>query len=122
MKETPYWIWHILAGLILVFLLGLHMFIMHLDHIFYMFFSGSGEVLAWENVLNRSKTIGFVFIYILLLGAGLYHGLYGFRTILLELDPNSTLKKVINIGFWTIGIILFFIGSTATILVKFSSC
>ena len=30
MRETRYWTWHMLAGVVIFFLLGLHMLIMHL--------------------------------------------------------------------------------------------
>ena len=39
----------------------------------------------WENVSARGKHISTAFFYIVFLGVALFHGLYGFRRIILEL-------------------------------------
>ena len=119
MRETAFWTWHMLAGVLILLLLGLHMTIMHLDVIMGWLLTLGGSPVAWDNVITRSKMVIFIVIYTLLLGAGLYHGLYGFRTILFELSPPKKLKAAINIVFWCSGLILFGIGTCANIAVKF---
>lgn len=114
MKETRLWFLHITCGGIILCLLGLHMAVMHLDQITGLFSLG-GHAVDWVNVAHRSKTVLFAVIYILLLGAALYHGLYGLRSILLEIDFLKTWKKPINVLFCLAGIILFTIGSIANI-------
>jgi succinate dehydrogenase hydrophobic anchor subunit len=119
MRETAFWTWHMLAGVLILILLSLHMIIMHLDIIIGWFLPMGGSPVSWENVFARSKSVFFVVIYTLLLGAGLYHGLYGFRTILFELSPPAGIKATINIAFWCVGLLLFCIGTYANIAVKF---
>ncbi|KPL07833.1 hypothetical protein AMJ85_09330 [candidate division BRC1 bacterium SM23_51] len=118
MKETKYWTWHIIAGVVILVLLALHMLIMHLDDILGMFNPAGGEAIAWSNVLARSRTGFFVVTYILLLGAALYHGLYGLRTILFELSLKPPLQKAVNVVFWIGGIGLFVLGTYAAIAAK----
>jgi succinate dehydrogenase hydrophobic anchor subunit len=120
MRETAFWTWHMLAGVLILFLLGLHMIIMHLDVMIGWFLPLGGSAVIWDNVIARSKMVFFIVIYTLLLGAGLYHGLYGFRTILFELSPPKNIKAVINIGFWCLALLLFGIGTYTNIAVKFT--
>jgi succinate dehydrogenase / fumarate reductase membrane anchor subunit len=117
-KETKYWTWHVTAGVVICIFLGLHMIIMHLDHVIGWFLPEGGSTLAWSNVIARSRMVFFILIYTVLLGAALFHGLYGFRSILFELNPSRILKNSINIVFWLIGLGLFSIGTLATIAVK----
>ncbi|MEW5692911.1 MAG: hypothetical protein AB1765_06410 [Candidatus Hydrogenedentota bacterium] len=116
MRETKYWFWHIVCGFVMLFLLGLHMIIMHLDEILGVFKFAGERVLAFENVASRSKMIGFACIYVLLVGAALYHGLYGLRSMLLELSMIKPLHRLINIGFWILGVILFIVGAAGSII------
>jgi succinate dehydrogenase / fumarate reductase membrane anchor subunit len=118
MRETKWWTWHIAAGAIILIVLALHMLIMHLSSVVGAFNPSGGEAIAWANVLARSKMLSFVFAYILLLGAALYHGLYGFRTILFELGPAPALQKIINVTFWIGGLALFALGTGAAVVAK----
>ncbi len=47
-------------------------------------------------MVARGKAVFFPVTYVLLLGAALFHGLYGLRNILLELNPAPGLKKAIG--------------------------
>ncbi|MBM3334032.1 hypothetical protein FJY63_05165 [Candidatus Sumerlaeota bacterium] len=116
MRETKFWTWHILAGAVVLVLLGLHMIVMHMGSIVGLLNPAGGEPIAWANVLARSRMVGLVAVYILLLGAALYHGLYGLRTILLEMGPGAALQKAINVLFWIGGLSLFVIGTLAAIV------
>jgi len=118
MRETKLWTWHIATGAIILVLLALHMLIMHLDTIVGAFNPFGGEAIAWANVLARSRMVFFVVVYILLLGAALYHGLYGLRTILFELGPGPLLQKTIVVVFWASGVCLFILGACAAIVTK----
>jgi len=118
MRETKYWTWHIAAGAVILILLALHMVIMHLDNILGLLNPSGGDAIAWANVLARSRMVFFVVVYVLLLGAALYHGLYGLRTILFELGPKPPLQKMINVVFWIGGIGLFALGTGAAIAAK----
>ena len=113
MREQRWWTWHLGAGLVILVLLGLHMIIMHLDAIVGVFNPAGGQPIAWANVVERSQSAFFMVTYVLLLGAALFHGLYGFRNIVFELNPADGLKKVINAVLTLGGLGLFGFGAWA---------
>lgn len=115
MRDRTLWTWHIGAGLVILVLLGLHMTIMHLNATLGFVGLGSAEPTAWESVASRASSLFFTLTYVLLLGAALYHGFYGFRNILMELGPGKTLRAVINVGVSVIGIALFVFGTWAAL-------
>ncbi len=119
-NNTRLWTLHVLAGLILVVLLGLHMFGMHLNDLFHLesLNPEGGSPIDWANVAARAQAIGQVVFYILFLGFALYHGLYGLRNILLELNPSEGMAKFISRGILIAGVILFAFGTWAAIAAR----
>ncbi len=117
MRETKLWTWHIITGIVILVFLGLHMIIMHLGNLFH-FFSPEQSVTAikWANVVARGKMVFFMVTYIVLLGAALYHGLYGFQTILFELNPRKGLRSFISTILILFGLALFILGTYAAIV------
>jgi succinate dehydrogenase / fumarate reductase membrane anchor subunit len=117
MRDSKLWTWHILAGLVILLLLGMHMTVMHLDGVVH--FAGlnpsGGHPVDWNNVIARGKLVAFAVTYVLLLGAALFHGLYGLRNILLELNPAAWLAKAIGVVLLLGGVGLFVFGSWAAI-------
>jgi succinate dehydrogenase / fumarate reductase membrane anchor subunit len=112
-RDQGLWTWHIGAGVIILALLGLHMTIMHLDEIVRVFNAAPGEPIGWENVIARGKSVFFLVNYVVLLGAALFHGLYGLRNILFELNPAAGLRKALNGLFVAAGLALFVFGAWA---------
>jgi succinate dehydrogenase hydrophobic anchor subunit len=117
MRESKLWSWHILTAVIILVLLGLHMGIMHLSAILNAFGIGSGESVQSASVFHRSQQFFFMVTYILLLGTALFHGLYGFRSMLCELSFSKTLEKAIGGLFAVVGVCLFVYGSYVAIAV-----
>jgi succinate dehydrogenase/fumarate reductase cytochrome b subunit len=117
MRETKYWTWHMAAGVVIFFLLGLHMTIMHMGEITHFFAPYAGEAVSEANSLFRDRMLFFTVSYILLLGVALYHGLYGLRTILFELTLKPIFEKVISIFLLVVGLALFGLGTWAAITV-----
>lgn len=115
MGETKLWTWHIFTGLVILILLGIHMITMHLDGILGWFNPAGGEAVSWANLTARAKLLTCAILYVALLAAALYHGLYGFRTILFELGPGRGIQKFINVLFWILGVCMFGFGSWAAI-------
>ena len=113
MKTSITWTWHLLAGVALALLLGMHMFIMHLDDIFNFF--GGAKAVSFTAVAERGKQVSFAISYILLLAAALYHGLYGLRTVIFELTLKPRAEKFITAAFALFGVILFIYGTSAAI-------
>jgi succinate dehydrogenase hydrophobic anchor subunit len=112
-RDHKLWTWHIAAGILILCLLGLHMAIMHLDALLGLFNPFGGHPIDWQNVTARSQSLFFLVSYVLLLGAALFHGLYGLRNILFELNPAAPLKNSISWVLILIGLGIFVVGSWA---------
>lgn len=115
MRDQKLWTWHILAGGVILVLLGLHMTIMHLDATVGVFNAQGTHPIDWSNVVARGKAVFFPVTYVLLLGAALFHGLYGAHNILFELNPSKGVKKVITAALLLAGLGLFAFGTWAAI-------
>ena len=62
---------------------------MHLEEIVRVFNTDPAEPIAWANVVARAKSAFFLVNYVVLLGAALFHGFYGLRNIVFELNPGA---------------------------------
>ena len=111
MRETKYWTWHMAAGVVILFLLGLHMLIMHVGGVTHLFAPHGGEAISRENSLFRDGHLFFTVTYILLLAVALYHGLYGLRTILFELTLKPAIEKAITLFLLVVGLGLLGLGT-----------
>jgi len=115
MRDRTLWTWHIGAGVVILVLLGLHMAIMHLDATLGIFGTADAKPVDWASVVLRMKSLFFAVTYVLLLGAALYHGLYGLRNIVFELNPGGTVRRVVNVGLTALGLALFVFGTWAAV-------
>ena len=113
MRDQRLWTWHVLAGLVILVFLGLHMTIMHLDALVGIFNPADPHPIAWDNVVARARQGFFLVSYVVLLGAGLFHGLYGLRNILFELGPGDGTKRAINGVLAFGGLAMFAFGTWA---------
>jgi succinate dehydrogenase hydrophobic anchor subunit len=113
MRDQRWWTWHVAAGVVILVLLGLHMTIMHLSSVVDVFNAPGTEPIAWENVIDRARSGFFLVTYILLLGAALFHGLYGLRNIVFELGPGAGARKGISALLVVVGLALFVFGTWA---------
>ena len=112
MRETRLWSLHILVIPIIAVLLGAHFALMHYAPVFYGM--SVEEAREFGTMIERGKSVAQFVVYILLLVAGLYHGLYGLRGILRELPLTPTLVKVVDIGILIFGFLIFALGSYVT--------
>ena len=116
MKGTKYWTWHMAAGVVLLFLLGLHMLIMHMVGTAHWFAPYGSEADSLQNSLFRDAKLFFTVTYVFLLGIALYHGLYGLRTMLFELTLGPALEQTITVVFVIVGLGLFGLGTWAAVV------
>ena len=112
MRETRLWSLHILVIPIIAVLLGMHFALMHYAPVFYGM--SVEEAREFSTMIERGKSVAQFVVYILLLTAGLYHGLYGLRGILRELPLTPTLVKVVDIGILIFGLLIFALGAYVT--------
>ena len=117
MRESKLWFWHILAAVIILVLLGVHMGTMHLGAILSFLGIGSGDPIKSAEVFHRSQQMIYMITYILLLGAGLFHGLYGLRSMFFELSLSKALEKTIGGLCAVAGAALFIYGSYVAVVV-----
>jgi len=116
MNETKSWTWHMAAGVVLIFLLGLHMFIMHMAGTGHWFAPYNTDPDSLRNSLFRDSRLFFTVTYILLLGVALYHGLYGLRTMVFELTLKPAIEKAITVVLLLVGLGLFGLGTWAAVV------
>jgi succinate dehydrogenase hydrophobic anchor subunit len=117
MRESRLWFWHILSAVVILILLGLHMGTMHLSELLHMVGIGSGDPVDSSQVFERSRQAVYMVTYILLLGTGLFHGLYGLRSIFFELSLSKALEKTIGGVLAVAGVALFLYGSYVAVVV-----
>jgi succinate dehydrogenase hydrophobic anchor subunit len=117
MRESKLWSWHIVTAVIILVLLGVHMFTMHLGAILSSVGIGSSDPVKAAEVFHRSQQMIYMITYIVLLGAALFHGLYGLRSMLFELSLSRILEKTIGGVCAVAGIALFIYGSYVAVLV-----
>jgi succinate dehydrogenase hydrophobic anchor subunit len=112
MRETRLWSLHILVLPIIAVLLGMHFAVMHYAPVFYGM--SVDEAREFGTMIERGKSITQLVLYILLLAAGLYHGMYGVRGIIRELPLTPTLAKIVDIGIIAFGLFIFALGTYVT--------
>lgn len=115
MRDRTLWTWHIGAGVVVLVLLGLHMAIMHLNATLGIFGTPGAEPVEWASVALRAQSLFFTVSYVVMLGAALYHGFYGLRNILLELNPGARLRRTIDVALSALGLALFAFGTWAAL-------
>jgi succinate dehydrogenase / fumarate reductase membrane anchor subunit len=116
MRESRLWFWHILSAIVILVLLGMHMGTMHLGAILSSIGIGSSDPVKSAEVFHRSQQLVYMATYILLLGAALFHGLYGLRSMLLELSLSKGLEKAIGSVCAVAGVLLFIYGSYVAVM------
>jgi succinate dehydrogenase hydrophobic anchor subunit len=112
MRETRLWSLHLLAIPIIFVLLGMHFAVMHYAPVFYGM--SVEDARSFEVMIERGRSVVQLVLYILLLAAGLYHGLYGVRGIVRELPLTPALSKAVDIGILLFGLFIFALGTYVT--------
>ncbi len=105
MRESRLWLLFFIAALLIVVTLTIHMAVLHLDHLL-----GIEDTVGYRTVVERGRDMFYAVVYTVLLGAALYHGLYGLRTILFELNLSRALQRTISWAFLLFGIGMFVYG------------
>ncbi len=88
MKESILWLFQIVTGILIFALLGLHISAQHL-----------GTFASFPDLSS--------FAYKALLFVALYHGLFGLRSVLLEINLGRGVEKVISWILFLGGLVFF---------------
>src|SRR3972149_3321627 len=105
MRETRLWSLHLLVIPIIAVLLGAHFAIMHYAPVFYDV--SVDESRSFETMIERGRSIAQLVLYILLLAAALYHGLYGLRGIIRALPLTPALGRIVDTSIILLGLFIF---------------
>lgn len=111
MLKTRLYLVHMLCGVVIAFLLGAHMVVLHLNTILGFFGMKDLDPTSWASMIGRSTQAVWAGLYIALLAFALYHALYGLRGIILEVSTSPKTERVINWVFIVGGILVFLWGS-----------
>lgn len=111
MWRTRLHLLHMLTGILIAVLLGIHMVIQHLDAVLRFFGATTTDPTSWGSMIDRASQAIWVGIYIALLAFLLYHALYGLRGIILEVTTSAKTERIITWSFIVIGVITFIWGA-----------
>lgn len=111
-EKTGLWLYKIIAGILIIFLLGLHFVVNHLV--------APHGLLNWTDVVAYYQNPIIPIIEIIFLIVVISHALIGLRSILLDLKPSPALLRVADIFFVALGIVSSIYGIwLVTVIVSF---
>ena len=87
------------------------MIMMHLNGILGFLGINLGDVLSFSSVAQRGKEIGHFLVYMGLLIFALFHGLYGLRSMLFELNLRKSGERIVSAILFVLGLVLFIVGT-----------
>ncbi len=91
------WLYKIVAGGLIVLLLGLHFIVNHLV--------APGGLLTWADVVAYYQNPIIPIIEVLFLIFVVSHALIGTRSIILDLNPSARVLRALDAAFWAIGVL-----------------
>lgn len=95
-ESADLWALKIVAGGLIIFLLGLHFVVNHLV--------APGGLLSWADIVRYYQNPIIPIIEVVFLIAVVTHSLIGTRSIILDLNPTDRVLKIIDIVLWSIGV------------------
>jgi len=111
MRTTRLHLLHMLTGVVIAVLLGIHVVVLHLDAILGFFGVDATDPTSWGSMIGRASQGIWAGLYIALLAVVLYHALHGLRGIILEVTPLVKTERIITWSFIIVGIIAFIWGA-----------
>jgi succinate dehydrogenase / fumarate reductase membrane anchor subunit len=114
MRESRWWMLSLGAAALMIVLLTLHMGLMHLGGLLKALGADPGDVRSFAAVMERGRDLGQMVFYLLFLGAALYHGMYGLRSVLLEIIPPRGLPLLTGLTA-ALGLAAFAYGAYVTV-------
>lgn len=111
MRTTRFYLLHMLAGIVIAVLLGIHVVVSHFTAILGFFGATVTKPTSWQSMIARASEGTWAALYIALLAFVLYHALYGLRGVILEVTPSAKTARVITPLFLVIGVVAFVWGA-----------
>lgn len=94
-EGTWLWLYKIIAGLLIVVIMGVHLVVNHL--------AAPGGLLTYDEVVTYFQNPWIVAMEITFLVFVVSHALVGMRSILLDLNPSEKVLKGVDIFLWLFG-------------------
>lgn len=111
-EKTWLWLYKIIAGVLIVFLLGLHFVINHLV--------APEGLLSWSDVVAYYQNPIIPIIEIIFLIVVVSHSLIGLRSIILDLNPSAAILRGVDILFMVVGVVSIAYGIwLVTVIISF---
>lgn len=111
-EKTWLWLYKIIAGVLIVFLLGLHFVINHLV--------APQGLLSWSDVVAYYQNPIIPIIEVIFLIVVVSHSLIGLRSIILDLNPSAAVLRGLDILFWVVGVVSIIYGIwLVTVIISF---
>jgi len=111
MRTTRLRLVHMLAGVVIAVLLGIHMVVIHLDAVLRFFGVSTTDPTSWQAMIGRASQGIWASLYIVLLAFVLYHAFYGLRGVILEVTTSAKTTRIVTWVLMVVGIITFIWGS-----------
>lgn len=114
MRESRWWLLSIGAAGLMLILLTTHMVLMHLSGLLAAGGAEPGDVRSFAAVMARGRDLSQMIFYLLFLGAALFHGMYGLRSVLMEVTSSRRLPLLTGLVVLA-GLAAFVYGAYVTV-------
>jgi succinate dehydrogenase / fumarate reductase membrane anchor subunit len=85
---TVSWFFQVISGLFLVFFVGVHLYLAHIDF--------GHPIVFYDSVINNLKNPWWLLFYIAFVWVVTYHGLNGLKGILYDIGTKPRTRKYIS--------------------------
>jgi succinate dehydrogenase / fumarate reductase membrane anchor subunit len=109
-EGTWLWLLKIVAGLLIVVILGIHFWVNHLV--------APGGLLSYADVLAYYQNPAIIVMEILFLVFVVSHALLGLRSIILDLNPTKTELRWVNCVLLLLGTLAILYGTWLALLIS----
>jgi succinate dehydrogenase cytochrome b556 subunit len=103
-EELGMWTWLLqrVSGLLLLFYLFLHLWILH--------YSNLPDKATFDSILMRLQSPFFLIFDLMLLALVIFHGLNGLRVIIIDFGIDTRTQKIVFILLMLMGVSMFLFG------------
>lgn len=111
-QQEGTWLWliKIVAGLLIVIILGIHFWVNHLV--------APGGLLSYADVLAYYQNPAIIVMEVLFLVFVVSHALLGLRSIILDLNPTKTMLRWVNRGLLLLGTLAILYGTWLVLFIS----
>lgn len=111
-QQEGTWLWliKIVAGLLIVIILGIHFWVNHLV--------APGGLLSYADVLAYYQNPAIIVMEVLFLVFVVSHALLGLRSIILDLNPTKTMLRWVNRGLLLLGTLAILYGTWLALFIS----